>query len=449
MEKSGRNGFLKWLTGVPVALAFALIVLLWPTRSMGSVGPQWMAPVLNGICAILILLLVAVLAARSMLAGERRSLVLLGSGMLAYAAVSAVGAVSVLFGHLSEGVRILNIGQFMAGGASLAGSLTLLRPSGGPPGWTRRRALLACYGGMLALIAVVAGAAYGGLIPPFLQPGTGPTVWRRVVLAATIGEFACSCAFLLLASRRTRSRFLLLYAMGLGLIALGTTAVCAIRTVGNPLGWAGTLSVYAGMGYLLAAAVVAVRRSGRLSIPVESLRETRQRYLSLVAQSPDAIVIHAAGRFVFANMVAATLFGAENGDDLVGRIVLDLVHPDFREAAEARQRRLDTHDGPLPLEEMTIFRLDGTPVEVEMAAASVEYEGRAAVQAIMRDITARMRAEEALRESEQRLFQILSSMNFGILLVSENDTIDFANQAFCDIFELRDSARRSDGIVRG
>ncbi len=36
----------------------------------------------------------------------------------------------------------------------------------------------------------------------------------------------------------------------------------------------------------------------------------------------------------------------------------------------------------------------------------------------------------------ERFYQILSSMNYGILLVTDNNRVEFANQAFCDIFGI-------------
>jgi PAS domain S-box-containing protein len=399
----------QWGVWTPVALALAFNLALLPTRNMGALGPQWLAPILNAVFAIVILLLVALLAARSMLAGERRALVLLGSGMLAYAAVSAVGAISVLYGHLSEGVVVLNVGQFFAGGANLAGSLALLAPPKARPWWTRRLTLWSCYVGVIALAAVITWLAYRGLIPPFIVQGKGPTPWRRATLAAVIGEFACACVVLLVSSRRVRSRFLLLYALGLGLIAVGTAGVYMIRTTGNPLGWAGTLSVYMGMAYLLASVILAVRQSGSWRIPQELLRETRERYLSLVEHSPDAIVVHSGGRFVFANPAAARLYGAAAGEDLVGRSALDLVRKDRHDGSDGDSRPPADHWDSLHLEERTIFRLDGAPVAVEVSEASVEYEGRSATQMVLRDIVARKKAEEAVRESEARFRSVLDS----------------------------------------
>ena len=54
------------------------------------------------------------------------------------------------------------------------------------------------------------------------------------------------------------------------------------------------------------------------------------------------------------------------------------------------------------------------------------------------DITERKRAEEILQTTLQRFYTILSSMYAGVLLVTDESRVEFANQAFCDLFDLDD-----------
>ena len=50
------------------------------------------------------------------------------------------------------------------------------------------------------------------------------------------------------------------------------------------------------------------------------------------------------------------------------------------------------------------------------------------------DITARKQAEEARQATLHRFYLMLSSMYCGVLLVTDDGRIEFANQAFCDAF---------------
>ncbi|HXX55155.1 MAG TPA: PAS domain S-box protein [Methanoregula sp.] len=56
----------------------------------------------------------------------------------------------------------------------------------------------------------------------------------------------------------------------------------------------------------------------------------------------------------------------------------------------------------------------------------------------VRDITRRKAAEDQIQATLQRFYLILAGMPYGILLVTDEDRVEFANQAFCDIFGLTD-----------
>jgi PAS domain S-box-containing protein len=134
-----------------------------------------------------------------------------------------------------------------------------------------------------------------------------------------------------------------------------------------------------------------------------ALRETEERYRRLVELSPDAIVVHSEGRFVFANMAAARLFGADSPETLVGRPVLDVVHPDYWEVVSQRIQQETLEGDAVPLIEEKFVRLDGTVIDVEVAGIPFTYAGRPAGQIVVRDITDRKRAETDLRQRNEYL----------------------------------------------
>ena len=69
-----------------------------------------------------------------------------------------------------------------------------------------------------------------------------------------------------------------------------------------------------------------------------------------------------------------------------------------------------------------------------------DHEGRAVqLTGVCWDITPRKQAENALRTTLQRFYSVLSSMYAGVLLVTNEGRVEFANQAFCDRFELPDA----------
>jgi diguanylate cyclase (GGDEF)-like protein/PAS domain S-box-containing protein len=128
-----------------------------------------------------------------------------------------------------------------------------------------------------------------------------------------------------------------------------------------------------------------------------ALRESEERYRELVELSPDAIIVHCEGQIVFANSAAVSLLGADKAEDLLGRRAVDFVHPDSRELVREQGRKMKLEHVPVARVEQRIVRLDGPTVDVEVAAMPFSYQGKPAVQAVIRDVTLRKLAEEQIR----------------------------------------------------
>ena len=128
----------------------------------------------------------------------------------------------------------------------------------------------------------------------------------------------------------------------------------------------------------------------------EALQKSETRYRNLVELSPDAIYIYQKGKFVFVNSAGLALLGAESPEDLLGKEVLDFVHPDFRERSRGRISSVIELGNTAPLIYTQLLHLDGTAIHVELTTAQFEYEGKLALYTIVRDITARKRAETVL-----------------------------------------------------
>jgi PAS domain S-box-containing protein len=146
----------------------------------------------------------------------------------------------------------------------------------------------------------------------------------------------------------------------------------------------------------------------------EALRESEERHRKLFETSPDAIVVHRRGSFLFANPAALKLYHADSLAQLRSRNLLDLLHPDDRARAEAKVRQAESGE-TTPLLATRIFRLDGQPVVVEATGAPVIYEGGPAVLVVLRDFTERQRVE--------RLYSVLSQVNEAIVRIHDEQAL--------------------------
>jgi PAS domain S-box-containing protein len=132
----------------------------------------------------------------------------------------------------------------------------------------------------------------------------------------------------------------------------------------------------------------------------ERIRASERRYRTLVEMSPDAVVVHLNGKIVYANAGALRLFGAKYLEQLQGRQVYELLHPESHELVRERIAVVE-HGGKAPLREVRIVRLNGSEVVAEATAAGIDWQGKVAVQSILRDITARKAAEAAFIQTEK------------------------------------------------
>ena len=131
-----------------------------------------------------------------------------------------------------------------------------------------------------------------------------------------------------------------------------------------------------------------------------ALRESEERWRALIELSPLPLCVHRAGVLLWLNDATVRLLGATSAEQLVGRNVMEIVHPDDRAIVLARVRESQAHDESLPPMEQRYVRLDGRVIHVEVAARAVMFEGQRATQTASVDITARKQAEEARRLSE-------------------------------------------------
>ena len=135
----------------------------------------------------------------------------------------------------------------------------------------------------------------------------------------------------------------------------------------------------------------------------QDLFESEERYRNLVECAQDGILVHVGLVYQFANQAAACNLGVARPEDLVGRSIFDFIQPDTVALTRRRLAQLNSGGGSLPPRETKRIRPDGSVVDVEISAATITFDGKRAIQVIMRDITARKKADEELRHRYSQL----------------------------------------------
>lgn len=144
-------------------------------------------------------------------------------------------------------------------------------------------------------------------------------------------------------------------------------------------------------------------------ITKEALLESEERYRQLVEVSPEAIAVCAEGKIVLINPAGAKLFGANQPEDLMGKSAEFMVENDANYSLNSSNYAF----APFTVlnsefVEQKLLRLDKSPVDVEMATLAFNYKGNPGILLVARDVTERKRVEKELQKYRHHLEDLVS-----------------------------------------
>lgn len=114
----------------------------------------------------------------------------------------------------------------------------------------------------------------------------------------------------------------------------------------------------------------------------------------VVDLAPTAIIIYSEGVIVFGNSAAAKMLGFSHRTELIEKPIIDYVHPDYRQ----NYCNISVQANCNEFKEERYICIDGKIKDVETALIPFNYKGKAAVHAVIRDITERKRMAEELKK---------------------------------------------------
>jgi PAS domain S-box-containing protein len=177
---------------------------------------------------------------------------------------------------------------------------------------------------------------------------------------------------------------------------------------------------------------------------ISEILKQKELYQSLFENLPVGVVIHQDGKIVRCNKKAVEIGGAKFEDEIIGKPIIDFVHPDYRKIVTERIKKiLETGEEAPPIEDK-FLRIDGSVIDVEVRASMILWERKPAVQVIVEDITEKKKLQNELMrkyrdEEELRLkFEtIFKNISEGIYFQNDKGIIELANKEFCKIFGFK------------
>ena len=160
----------------------------------------------------------------------------------------------------------------------------------------------------------------------------------------------------------------------------------------------------------------------------EELRKSEERFKLIFEYAPDGYYLNdLKGNFIDGNKAAENITGYKR-EELIGGNFLKLKMLSLDQLPKAvkllAKNAMGMATGP---DEFILKRKSGDKVAVEISTHPVKFESRTVVLGIARDITERMRSEEALRESEEK-YRTLVENAAEAILIAQDGMLKFVNR---------------------
>jgi len=180
----------------------------------------------------------------------------------------------------------------------------------------------------------------------------------------------------------------------------------------------------------------------------DALRDSEERYRELVENADDLIAtVDLDERITSVNAAFERLVGYPR-DALVGQSLLGFIPEEWHPILLAATKLKLSGDAERSVHEHELLTRDGTRVPVEVSSRLTHERGvPTGIQAVLRDISARHRAEAALRESEELFRTGFENAAIGMMMASPDGSVMHGNAALCELLGYTDAELRNLSVL--
>ncbi|MFC1505075.1 PAS domain S-box protein [Thermodesulfobacteriota bacterium] len=166
----------------------------------------------------------------------------------------------------------------------------------------------------------------------------------------------------------------------------------------------------------------------------DALRENEEKYRLLVENQTDLVVkVDLEGRFLFVSPSYCKMFG-KTEQELINHKFMPLVHEDDRESTAKAMEKLYQPPYSAYMEQRAMTKNGWRWLGWQDSAILDVDENIVAIVGVGRDITDRIHAEAALRESEEKFRTLVEKSPLGISLIGNDGQNKYVNPQFTNIF---------------
>jgi PAS domain S-box-containing protein len=110
----------------------------------------------------------------------------------------------------------------------------------------------------------------------------------------------------------------------------------------------------------------------------DTVKRSEKKFRNLIERAPIATFVHAKGRFVYVNAAGVSMLGHGSADEIIGRPIIDYVHPHDRDLLQVG-----------PFRDIRIVRADGSIFVLEGTAMLSDFDGMPSHVVMGHDVTER------------------------------------------------------------
>ena len=186
--------------------------------------------------------------------------------------------------------------------------------------------------------------------------------------------------------------------------------------------------------------------NAQVAPPTEDLKESEERYRSVVEHLGEGMFVAQGNKVVFSNAQASQIMRVSNAE-LLGSDPISWIHPD--DVAEVAKLRQDLQDG-VDVQENYEVRIAGSDPEVRwinIRPKQVQWGRSRATLTFFSEITERKSISERLKRSDERYRAVIDHVDSG-MVVLQGDHLVYANRRAAEIARMDPQSLLKIGFLR-